>query len=264
MIGRNTEDSPEFTTILTNRVFTVSERTLMHQNAVILFGRTLQFERSNPDEPYAALPWEDVDALSMAILGDVIEHSLQACNADVLFYRNPAEYSDEFLRPFRNRLKCFDLKDGSITSQVQGAVEQAFALHYSRVVIVLENSPLISPTLLSGIFSQLGCEDDCIVVGPTLDAQVYLVGLKSRHDVLFEAGGPDLFSKPKRFLEGVCRESAVVVPAQTQYLLNSGSRLARLRCDVEAINESNSGFPRRTISVFKSFDKKYKQSKTSR
>ena len=214
--------------------------------------------------PYAALPWEDLDSLFTAILGDIIEHSCQAGDIDVLLYLNPAEFSDEFLKPFHNHVRCFEMADGSVFSQVPAAIEQAFALRYSRVVVLLENHPLIGPALLAKIFAQLGCEDDCIVVGPTPDGFVYLLGVKQNHSALFDLEAPELLSKPGRLLHNVCGAGALIFPAPSRYLLDSGAHLANARLEIEAMHETEAGFPSRTFAMFKSIDKKYKPRKLSR
>ncbi|MBI3363701.1 MAG: hypothetical protein HY033_02205 [Ignavibacteriae bacterium] len=237
---------------------------MIRQNAVIVFTRTPQINRANPDEPYAALPWEDLDALFTAILGDLIEHACQTEDVDVLLYRNPAEFSDDFLHPYRDRVRCFDMHTGSIANHLPGAIEHALTSHYNRVIALFENQPLIGPTLFKKIFSQLGCEDDCIVVGPTPNEGAYLLGVKSNHSALFGSDEINLFSKPQRLLQCICQENAVVFPAPLLYTLDTGSSLARLRLDIEAMHETDTDFPHRTFATFKSFDKKYKPRKLPR
>jgi len=239
-------------------------RSATRQNAVIIFARTPQINRSNPDEPYAALPWEDLDSLFTAILGDLIEHTCRAGDLDVLLYRNPLEFSDEFLQPFRSCVRCFEMQESSVMTQVPGAIEHAFTMHYSRVVVLLENHPLIGSALLAGVLGQLSCEDDCIVIGPTPTGSVYLLGVKSNHPALFRDEEPDILSKPERFLRSACKENSLLFPIPSQYPLDSGSHLARVRMEIETMPESDADFPSRTSAMFKSFDKKYKARKSNR
>ena len=240
------------------------DRLVSRQNAIIIFARTPQIVRTNPNEPYATLPWEDLDSLFTAILGDLIEHTFQSGDVDVLLYRNPLEFSDEFLQPFRARVKCFDMQDGSIFSQVPGVLEQAFTLHYGRVVVLLENHPLVSPALLTRIFAQLGREDDGIVVGQSPDGQAYLLGVKSNRNAFLDSPEIDLLSKPERLLQAVCLENSMVFSVPSRFPLDSGTNLARLRVEIEEMQEGDAGFPHRTLAMFKSFDKKYKLRKPNR
>ena len=237
----------------------------MRQNtAVIIFSRTPQIARRNPDEPYAALPWDDLDALFNALLGDSIENVCQLGEVDVLLYRNEKDLSDDFLAPFKSRVRCCDLLEKSFTEEIQHAIETAFAEHYHRVLVMLENNPVGIPRRLRRMLEQLGQEDDCVVLNPTVEGKCSSIGMKSNHGWVFDHQEGDPVAKPHLLLERLCKLPSLIVPMPSTYLLDSGPNLARFRDDLEAIQERNGEFPRRTYEMFKLFDKKYKTRRPSK
>jgi hypothetical protein len=136
-------------------------------NALIIFAITNQIDRSDQSDPFASLPWDDLDALYTAFLSDTLRVAIQLYDVDVLVYRNTKEISDDFFLSYKYRVKLFGMNEDPLAEQVQQAVENAFQLGYQRVTVLLENNPLITNKILRLTFAQLGFEDDCIVFGPT-------------------------------------------------------------------------------------------------
>src|ERR1700741_5067260 len=112
-----------------------------HHNALILFCRTPEIVRDNWASPFAALPWEDINALFTAFVGDLLMTVSHLKGTDVLIYRNPEELSDEFFLPFRQMVQLRDINDQPLSDQVERAVDSAFQLNYTRVVALLDNDP---------------------------------------------------------------------------------------------------------------------------
>jgi hypothetical protein len=237
----------------------------MHRStAIIFFARTPQISRGNPNEPYTTMPWDDLDAFFAACLGDLIENASRINDGDVHIHRNPAELSDDFFRLFGDRVKCFDMPDGSIAHQVQSAVDMAFTQQYKRVVVVLDNRPTISTKNLFDMLNHLGYEDDSIVVGSTVEGRCYILAMRTNHSDIFEHAADDPIMKPDLLLQRLCQRSAMIIPTQSGYFLDSGFHIARLKLELDRMDESCVDFPRRTHSMFKMFEKKYKPRKVTR
>src|SRR5207249_8818493 len=141
--------------------------------------------------PFAVLTWYDLDKLSTAILCDFLDSALQVPGCDVLYYRKQGEQWDEQLNAFRKKVVFCESPGPTFTERVQSAVEQTRAAHYHRIIVILEPHVAISPDFLGRIFGQLTFEDDCLVVGPTLDGRCFLIGMKSNHSDLFTSGEGD-------------------------------------------------------------------------
>lgn len=237
----------------------------MRQNtAVAIFSRTPQLTRRNADEPYAALPWDDLDALFTALLGDTIENACRLSEADILLFRNEKEFSEEFLTPFKGRVRCHDLQEIPFAGEVLHAVETTFAEHYHRVLLLLDNNPVGIPVRVRRMLDQLGQEDDCVVLNPTIEGKCSSIGLKTNHSWIFDPKEGDPLAKPHLLLQRLCTLPTVIVPTPISYLLDSGVNLARFREELDAVEERNGDFPRRTYEMFRLFDKKYKTRKGAR
>jgi hypothetical protein len=234
------------------------------QNAILLFSKPPRISRTNLDEPYAKLPWDDLDALFTGLLGDLLEQACRLKDVDVLLFRKKSELSDDFLLPFQNRVKRFDEAHGSFTENVQHAVDQAFAAHYHRIVVLIDNHPLIDAPFLARVVQQLAYEDDCVVVAPSLEGTCFLVGMKANHGSIFDRTDHDPLAKPYLLLKRLCRLEAMLFLTEPTYSLDSGSGLARLKSQLDAADGSSPDFPRRTYEMFRTFDKKYPPKKATR
>jgi hypothetical protein len=235
-------------------------------NAIIIGARSVKLDRSRPNEPYVSLPWEDLDALYGAMVADLLQHACHYGEASVHFYRNPAEFSNDFLAPFRSTVQCFDLFGDSPAELFHHAIDTAFAARYSRVVAVIDNHPLLNPRFFKRVFDLLTYEDDCIVVGPTAEGRCSFVGMKSNYSWIFERLEhlPDPITTPYAVLGRICETDALVFPTSTRYVLDSGFGLARLRSELETMSASAEDFPRRTQEIFRMFDKKYRVKKQAK
>lgn len=234
------------------------------RSAVIVFSKAPHVARGNADEPFAALPWDDLDALFTAFLGDIIQNACQIAEVDVLLYRNPSELSDDFLAPFRERVILYDVVDGSFTRQVQHAVDESFLNHYDRIVVLLENHPIVNPYLIRRMLGMLTHDDDCVVITPTIEGRCLMLGMKTNHSWVFEDSEGDPLVKPFVLLQRLCSIETQILTLPPGYLLDSGLNLARLKGELDGREGRDIDFPRRSYEMFRMLEKKYKMSKPAR
>lgn len=231
----------------------------MHKkSAIVVFSVPPQFNRSEGDELFTALTWDELDILFTAILEDVVEQSCQLDSIDIFLYRNEKELSDDFLSRFRGRIEIKNLQERFSTSQVQQIIENLFMLNYIRVIVILENNPLIHSRFLLNVINQLDYNDECIVFGPTTNGRCFVIGMNTNQSVIFSSQEADLFQSSNLLLENVCRSDAALFPTKAIYSLNSGNGLIRLKNDIELLVRTGEPIPHRTFETFKLFDKKYR------
>lgn len=231
------------------------------RNALLVFAKEPSIKRGNLNEPFVALTWEDLNQLFTALLADNIESAFQLGNTDILFYRNLSTIPDELLRPFRKRVQSFHAYEARLAVQIQHAIEHAFAQQYQRVIVVLENHPILQPAFLSRIYEQLDYEDDCVVVGPAEEGKCVFLGMKNDHSALFESGGYDPLARPSALMQRLCGVNTMLFLARSSYVLDSDSNLSRLKRELDSGPKGVEGFPRRTYQVFKSLERKYRRAK---
>jgi hypothetical protein len=228
------------------------------QNAIIICATVPQIDRSGSDNPFASVAWDDFNALYTAMFGDLLSISCQLPDVDVLVYRNTHEISDDFFLPFRQKIHLFPLNETPVSDQIQQALMDAFENKYQKVVIFLDNNPLLSRALMRKVFNQLGYEDDCIVVGPTYDGKCYLLGMKSYHDSILKSEGGDPLQKANILMKNICLTAAEIFPLEPVLAYDVSANLLDLRRKMEVLNKGSIEFPSRTHEIFKMFDKKYK------
>jgi hypothetical protein len=228
------------------------------QNAILLFARMPELDRSIPDEPYAALPWEELDALSVALFSDLIEQALAVPGADVIFCCRESDNTHNLTAAFPERLRSIVFPDGPLSATVSAMIEHAFDLQYQRAILILDATPLRSPEELQKMFARLNGEDDCIVMTASPDGFCSVLGLRSTHRSMFHPVSPNLFEKADGLLAFLCEQSAVLCPTPPEAVLNSGLMIARLRDTIVQTREDAPGYPKRTATIFRQLDKKYR------
>jgi hypothetical protein len=237
----------------------------MHKkNAIILFSKVPQINRSMMDDPYAGVPWTDLDALCTAMLCDVIETAFKVEFLNIVVYRDQTELSDDLFSRFRDRVECRDMHECSFSQQIHQAIESTFGHGFTRIVVVLENNPLLRPNFIRRIFDQLEYEDDCMVISTTIEGKVLLFGMKSNHSSLFANADGDSLLTTGGLMQRLCNSNVIIFPTRTSYSIDSGFNLARLQNDMETLVTAKEYFPHRTYDMFKLFNKKYRIKKPSR
>ena len=226
--------------------------------AIIILAKTPELQRSSPDEPYAALPWDDLDTLSAALIEDQIEQACQVQGAEVVLFFHTARPRDEFLRTFNDRVHYIELSEKNFPHRFSHLSEYLASQPYQRVIVVFENYPLLSAQMFIKSFEHLGSEEEKIVVGQSDDGRCCYVGLRTPYHSFFSEIGQELVDKPFGILSHACRQNAILCPTQPLLSLTSGFHLAALRQMIDGMEEGNPVFPGHTANVFKMFDKKYK------
>jgi glycosyltransferase A (GT-A) superfamily protein (DUF2064 family) len=238
--------------------------TARKQNAIVVFSKPPRISRTNQNEPYATLPWEDLDALFTSLLGDILEQACRLKDVDVFLHRKRTELSDDFLLPFRDRVKLVDDPGGSFTDSIHHALDHAFGGRYNRVIVLLDNHPHMDAPFLARVVQQLAYEDDCMVVAPSIEGTCFLLGMKMNHGSLFEKADQDTLVKPDLLMKRLCRLDSMLFLTEPFHSLNSGFSLARLKGELDAADGSTPEFPRRTYEMFRTFDRKYRPKKITR
>ena len=236
---------------------------MAHHNALLIFAHSPTINRGKIDGAFAMLPWEDLDALLTATIGDFVRNACGLVNVDILLYRNPQEISDDYFLPFQQRLQLFELTNAPLTEQIHAAVENTFQRGYQNVVTVLENNPLLSRTLLRRVFTQLGHEDDCIVVGPTFEGKCFLVGMKTNHSKIFESTEGDYLSKSMILIKNICSIETMLYLLNPINSIDTTDNLMLLMKNVDEHDKTHLEFPSKSYLVFKMLEKKYKLKRIS-
>ena len=232
---------------------------MKNQNAIILFARTPAIKRSAADEPFAALPWDDLDAIFHACLGDIISRAAEIPDADVLLYRKESYLPVTKLSQPRDNLRIFDMQEGPFAQVVGQAVENAFLENYHRVVVILENNPAFGTAQISRAIDLLGTDDESVVVTPSGDGHAAMLALRSNHPSIFRPGDPVL--KPDGILSQLCDLEVYVHPTAPVFLVDTPGRIDLLRRTLAAMDPAEPGFPKQTSGIFRSLEKKYRLKK---
>ncbi|MBI3194913.1 MAG: DUF2064 domain-containing protein [Ignavibacteriae bacterium] len=229
-----------------------------NKKALVLFSRVPELSHRNPDEPYAGLPWTDLDALYSAMFDDVLETALTLPSIDVFVLKNEQELSNEFLARFNSKIQIIEHLNTALHEQIRHAFESLFIHKYEQVVLLLEPNPLMTKMDLRNAFELLQYDDDCVVVGQNSDGKCFLLALKSNHSDMFETmTDTDMISNEKCFFERICERELMVFPIPAKYPLDSGSNLHRLKTELEELAGGN-GFSHHTRTMFRAIDKKYR------
>lgn len=230
-------------------------------NAVILFSKAPVVHRVGKGDPFSGFPWTDFDSLFSAMFDDLIEQCSKLSSTDILVFRDQTEFSDDFLKHFVKSVSCFDVQGTTVAEQVHNAVEHAAGLGYGRVIVILENNPLIDASFLKRLFDQLQYEEDCVILGPSTEGNFYLVGMKNNQSPIF-LFNDDWTAAAGGILKRACATDSLLFLSSQLYSLNSGINLHRLRNEIDDRAAHSSDFPHRTHATFSAFEKKYKIKKT--
>ncbi len=228
-----------------------------NKKALVIFSRVPELSRRTPEEPYAGLPWTDLDALYSAMFDDVLETAISLAGVDVFILRNEQEFSNEFLSRINAQVQVLELQSTSLNEQVRFAFETLFSKHYEHIVLLLDPNPLMTKQDLLSTFELLHYDDDCVVVGQNNDGKLYLLALKSNHAEIFESSGDAEIFSNQQLLEHVCDRELMVFPMPSKYTLDTGTNLQRLKLELEELAGGN-GFSHHTRTMFRAIDKKYK------
>jgi hypothetical protein len=233
-------------------------------NAVIVFARTHEVSRSGGEDPFAALPWEDLDSVLHACAADLLHAAASVPDTDVLLCVHPQFPREKLVVPPGNGVRRLEMPRGDFAEYVQQAVEGAFLEYYHRVVVLLENNPLLGGAHIRAAADQLGVEDDCAVITPADGGGVVLAALKVNYPLLFSGKGEGGDARPAGLLGRLCGLDLTVFPTPPSFLLDTTAGFARLRDEVSLRDPAEAGYPRRTGAVFRALERKYRWKRAGR
>jgi|WetSurMetagenome_2_1015567.scaffolds.fasta_scaffold599729_1 hypothetical protein len=228
-------------------------------NAIVLFSRLTQLDRSVRDDFYSVMPWTDVDALFSTMFEDVADAALRFGKADVHVFRSAREQVDDFLAEFMKGVTVHDLEGQSFTSQISHALEHIAGHGYASVAVVLENNPLIDEAMFRTTFQQLSHEDDCAVVGLTDRERCYLIGLRQADYDLFDGHADDPALVAGGVLRLLCGLERAIVPVHGKYALDLAPNLGRLKSDLDELSLHQPALGRRSLQLFRNLERKYRR-----
>ena len=231
-------------------------------NAIVLFSKAASVQSGGKDDPFAGLPWTDFDSLFSAMFDDILEQATRVPNTDIIVYRDKTEFSEEALQHFSRAVKCHDVVGKDQGEQLKHAVENAVSLGYQRILVVLENNPLIDTLFLRRIFEQLQYEDECVILGPNIEGTYHLLAFKNTTPLVV-GPGEELQAVADGILKQVCAAEAVLFLSSQRYALTTGPNLNRLKNEIAVHTGRPDEFPHRTHAAFAEFDKRYKLKRTT-
>jgi hypothetical protein len=231
---------------------------LKNPNALLIFARVPEVARSGGGDPFASLPWEDLDSVFHGCAGDLIQSAISVPDTDVLVYRDTRFPHEKLLAWSGEGITQMDLPDGPIGDAVQQAADGAFIDDYHRVTVILENNPLLGAGLLANASGQLGVEDECAVVVPSDSGGPLLVALKAGCRSLFSGEDPAAGGRWSGVVERLCLEEMMLFPMRSSFLLNTTAGIERLRGEIAGLDPEHPGFPKRTDLAFRALEKKYR------
>ncbi len=169
--------------------------------------------------------------LSAAFLEDTLDLVCAVEGAAPLIAYTPPENLPQFEALARGRSLFTVQPSGNFGVRLQAAFADAFALGFTRVLIIGSDSPTLPPALLEQALSLL--EDAPLVIGPATDGGYYLLGMKVLQERLFEQidwSTERVFGQTMARAAELALEPAVLSP---WYDVDEPEALQQLRRDVE-------------------------------
>lgn len=230
---------------------------LTHSKAILLFAREFSLLRSKKNDSFSTVAWDDIDVLHSSMAADMIETLSKIAHTQLIFYASRKNEAGEFASMFQLTVDERPQKGRTFEESVGLAINSAFQEGFDRVVSILEINPLLESEVVRGVFTHLGIEDECIVVGGLEKGGCYLIGMKSNYSEQFQRqkdDGPGW----EELMNRLCSLNTMVVPAPPLYAITCSADLERLRGDVERRKDVAADFPRRTFETFRLLQRKYK------
>jgi hypothetical protein len=235
-----------------------------NSNVLILFCRTPSISQENGETQFSGLPWNDVDALFTAFVGDLLMTASHLEGTDVFVYRKPSDISDDFFIPFRHMIQLVEVTDRPFADQVERAIDSAFRMNYNHVVVLLDNDPSLKANFLRTVYDYLGYEDDCVVLCPTREGRSILIGMKTNHSKIFDSAKGDPILRPHLLLQRLCAINTHIFLTRTGRSLDSGESIRALKEKIAHIDRSSNYFPAQSNKVFTMLEKKYSRKRAAR
>ncbi len=227
-------------------------------NAIILFSKTVASNFNENQKQLLQLQSDDVNALQRAVLEDIIEKISQLADTDIFVFCDGDTSKNNLNNKWSQQVQFRQIQGEIFSEQVQNAVVQVMSEEYLHFVVMFENHPIISLELLQNVLHQLSCNEDCVVVGPTSDGKHFLIGIRSDQSEFIGKVDGDTLLNPNLLLERLCESPVILLLTRTLYALDSVNNLVRLRNELSVGQGIRPKNYKRTLSVLRMLNKKYK------
>jgi rSAM/selenodomain-associated transferase 1 len=142
---------------------------------------------------------------------------------------------DFFLIPQRGK---------SFGDRLYFAIEDLFACGFESVCLIDSDSPTVPASAYAQAVESLRLAGDCVVLGPSDDGGYYLIGLKQRHQVLFDRIDWSTERVLKQTMQRAAELNLEVMLLPTGSDVDDRASLDRLRDELSGSNSNSSVAPR--------------------
>ncbi len=139
-------------------------------------------------------------------------------------------------------------------------LDSLFTDGYRRILILSFLNPIAPMRAIQTAFHLLQLEDEVVVLGPTQEHQLYLLGFKSLHEDFIKEFDPRLGHAYDDAVRALCKLDVSALSVEEWYDVLSISDLTRLRNDILKQVTENLPYPRRTREWLMHLEQKYELS----
>jgi glycosyltransferase A (GT-A) superfamily protein (DUF2064 family) len=231
---------------------------MQNSKAIILFLKPVAIDRTRFDGSFAGLPWTEIDALYSAMFDDTVESLTQIPHTDIIIFHDKTEWSEEFINVFVKSVKVGEVQGKDFSEQVDHALEQISSSGYKKVILFFDSHPLINRDMVLHVFELLSQEDECAVLGQLQNGNVHFLGLRYEITDLFNQDIGETNLTTTAVLRRLCKKETMVFQIDTLYSLDSSESLLRLYKELQDLEFLHKELPKRTHTLFRNLDKKYR------
>jgi hypothetical protein len=218
---------------------------MRNTKAIILFTQQVRFSRGDPNEPFAAIAWDDIDVLFSAMLNDLVEQIIKITNTDIFISVNSSDMQDDFLLSFQRKVNVLDHSSLSFPQRISSAINTVFENDYHRLILYLQHYPLL-------------------VLGASKNGRASLLGVKSNYSDWFKTVQSETtdksdtsFIETDYILKKACGNEVLIFNTPTIPAVDNGFDLEKLKRNIEHSMTVEGFFAKHTYEIFKYIDKKY-------
>jgi hypothetical protein len=172
-------------------------------------------------------------------------------DARVVVYHNGETFSEEYRTTFSLRISSCETGHDGFEMTVLDAMRDAG----ERTIFLFENQPRLTSAFLERVFDQVSNEETGVVIGPTYEERVWMLGAGSVTQLLGE-GKPNAFSLDSHsMMENLCQSDVAVFPTEVRHSLVGRVGLDQIRSEVELESDAR---PRRTLAALDGIQHKVK------
>jgi hypothetical protein len=232
--------------------------------AIILFTQKVRLSRGNPNEPFTAIAWEDIDLLFSAMLTDLVEQITKIQSVDIFVSVNSTDLQDDFLIPFQRKVNILENSSLTLPQRISSTMNNVFENGYHRLILFMQHYPLIGAEFFNSVFNQLNFEEECVVLGTSKSERVSLFGVKSNYSDWFDSGRnaspvktDSSYIETDYILKKACTNDIMIFNTQNIPSVDNGYDLERLKRNIEHSMTTIGFFAKHTYEMFKFIENKY-------